>query len=118
MPRRSGSRHLRELFRDDPGRFGRYSVELDDLLVDFSKQRIDDETRRLLLDLAREVDLEGWRDRMFAGAKINTTEDRAVLHVALGTAPTGRSWSMARMSCPASMPCWRICGSLRARSER
>jgi glucose-6-phosphate isomerase len=78
-----GRRHLRELFRDDPGRFGRYSVKLGDLLVDFSKQRIDDETRRLLLDLAREADLEGWRDRMFAGAKINTTEDRAVLHVAL-----------------------------------
>jgi glucose-6-phosphate isomerase len=78
-----GHRHLRELFRDDPGRFGRYSIKLDDLLVDFSKQRINDETRRLLLDLAREVDLEGWRDRMFAGAKINTTEDRAVLHVAL-----------------------------------
>ena len=54
-----------------------------DLLLDFSKNRITAETLPLLLDLAREADLEGWRERMFAGERINTTEDRAVLHVAL-----------------------------------
>jgi glucose-6-phosphate isomerase len=76
-------RHLRELFRDQPDRFERYSFRLDDLLVDVSKQRIEAETLRLLLDLARQADLEGWRDGMFSGARINSTEDRAVLHVAL-----------------------------------
>jgi glucose-6-phosphate isomerase len=78
-----GARHLRELFKAEPDRFDRYSLRLDDLLVDFSKQRIDGETVRLLLDLARATDVEGWRDRMFAGEKINVTENRAVLHVAL-----------------------------------
>jgi glucose-6-phosphate isomerase len=75
--------HMRELFAADPDRFRRFSLELDGLLLDYSKHRITDETMRLLLDLARAVDLEGWRTRMFAGERINTTEDRAVLHVAL-----------------------------------
>jgi glucose-6-phosphate isomerase len=78
-----GGRHLRDLFRAEPDRFTRYSYRLDDLLVDASKQRIDGETLRLLLDLAKAADVEGWRDRMFAGEKINVTENRAVLHVAL-----------------------------------
>lgn len=77
------SRHLRELFAEDPVRFERFSFDLDDLLVDFSKQRLTRETVDLLLDLARTVKLEHWRDRMFAGDAINTTEQRAVLHVAL-----------------------------------
>jgi glucose-6-phosphate isomerase len=81
--REMGGRHLRTLFQDAPNRFERFSFSLDDLLVDISKQRIDGETMRLLLDLARAADLEGWRDRMFGGAKINSTENRAVLHVAL-----------------------------------
>ncbi len=81
--REMAGRHLRTLFQDAPDRFKRFSFALDDLLVDISKQRIDGETMRLLLDLARAVDLEGWRDRMFAGEKINSTENRAVLHVAL-----------------------------------
>jgi len=76
-------KHLRDLFASDPDRFARFSLRLDDLLLDYSKNRITEETLRLLLDLARQADLEGWRDRMFAGARINTTEDRAVLHVAL-----------------------------------
>jgi glucose-6-phosphate isomerase len=79
----AGRRHLRDLFRAEPDRFTRYSYRLDDLLVDTSKQRIDGETLRLLLDLAKATDVEGWRDRMFAGEKINVTENRAVLHVAL-----------------------------------
>jgi glucose-6-phosphate isomerase len=81
--REMAGRHLRTLFHDRPDRFKRYSFALDDLLVDISKQRVDDETLRLLLDLARAADLESWRDRMFAGEKINSTENRAVLHVAL-----------------------------------
>ncbi len=81
--REMASRHLRDLFREEPARFDRYSVRLDDLLVDVSKQRIDGETLRLLIDLARATDLEGWRERMFAGDKINSTEHRAVLHTAL-----------------------------------
>jgi glucose-6-phosphate isomerase len=79
---------LRELFARDPGRFGRFSLRAggsggDPLLVDFSKHLITEETWRLLLDLARERDVEGWRERMFRGEPINDTEGRAVLHTAL-----------------------------------
>ncbi|KLK91358.1 glucose-6-phosphate isomerase [Microvirga vignae] len=77
------SLHLRELFAQDPERFNRFSIRLGDLLLDYSKHRITAETMMLLLDLARQADVEGWRNRMFAGEKINTTENRAVLHVAL-----------------------------------
>jgi glucose-6-phosphate isomerase len=75
--------HLRELFARDPGRFGRFSLTLDGMLLDYSKQRITEETMRLLLELARECELEAWRARMLAGERINQTEDRAALHVAL-----------------------------------
>jgi glucose-6-phosphate isomerase len=75
--------HLRELFATDPGRFERLSLRLDDLLLDYSKNRVTDETMRLLFRLARAAELEAWRTKMFAGDNINFTEDRAVLHVAL-----------------------------------
>ena len=75
--------HLRDLFACDAGRFQRFSIEDDGLLLDFSKNRVTEETLALLLDLARETDLEGWRDRMISGEPINITEGRAVLHVAL-----------------------------------
>ncbi len=75
--------HMRDLFDADPERFDRFSLQLGDLLLDYSKNRITDETVRLLFALARQADVEAWRDRMFAGEKINFTEDRAVLHVAL-----------------------------------
>jgi glucose-6-phosphate isomerase len=75
--------HLRELFARDPERFAKLSLRLDDLLLDCSKHRVTDDTLRLLLDLARATDVEGWRDRMLAGEKINATENRAVLHTAL-----------------------------------
>jgi glucose-6-phosphate isomerase len=75
--------HLRDLFADDPERFARFSLREGDLLLDYSKNRITEETLRLLLDLARQADVAGWRDRMFAGDRINTTEQRAVLHTAL-----------------------------------
>jgi glucose-6-phosphate isomerase len=76
-------RHLRELFSSDSERFQRFSLRLDDLLLDYSKNRITEQTMKLLLDLARLADVEGWREKMFAGEKINFTEGRAVLHVAL-----------------------------------
>ena len=75
--------HLRDLFATDPHRFDRFSREACGLLMDWSKHRIIDRTLALLFELARERDLEGWRDRMFAGERINWTENRAVLHVAL-----------------------------------
>ena len=75
--------HLRDLFAADAQRFQRFSARLDDLLVDYSKHRADGETLRLLFALARQARVEELRDRMFAGEKINVTEDRAVLHVAL-----------------------------------
>jgi glucose-6-phosphate isomerase len=75
--------HLRELFAADPDRFARFSLRQGDLLLDYSKNRVTKETTALLLDLAREGELEAWRARMLAGDRINTTEHRAVLHVAL-----------------------------------
>ena len=75
--------HMRDLFAADPDRFNRFSMEACGLLFDYSKNRITEETRALLLDLARQQRVEDWRDRMFAGEKINITEDRAVLHTAL-----------------------------------
>jgi glucose-6-phosphate isomerase len=75
--------HMRDLFAGDPGRFDRFSLRLGDLLVDCSKHRVTQETLRLLFALARQAGVEEWRDRMFRGEKINGTEDRAVLHVAL-----------------------------------
>ena len=74
---------LRDLFAEDPGRFERFSLKLGDLLFDYSKNRITTETMRLLTELAEQRDVKGWRDRMFSGEKINLTEGRAVLHVAL-----------------------------------
>lgn len=75
--------HMRDLFAQDVKRFEKFSLRLNDILLDYSKNRITDETMALLLDLAEEVGLSGWIQRMFEGEKINITEDRAVLHVAL-----------------------------------
>jgi glucose-6-phosphate isomerase len=77
------SRHMRDLFADDPGRFDRFSLHFDDLLFDFSKNIITEETVELLLALAEHADLKPWIEKMFAGEKINVTEHRAVLHIAL-----------------------------------
>ncbi len=75
--------HMRNLFEADPKRFETFSLKLDDLLLDYSKHRLTKETLGLLFQTAREAKVEVWRDRMFAGEKINITEDRAVLHTAL-----------------------------------
>ncbi|MBM3481611.1 MAG: glucose-6-phosphate isomerase, partial [Alphaproteobacteria bacterium] len=71
------------LLADDPGRFARFSLALDDLLLDCSKTAIDDEARALLLRLAGATGVERRRDAMFAGERVNATEGRAALHVAL-----------------------------------
>ncbi|PKO32317.1 MAG: glucose-6-phosphate isomerase [Betaproteobacteria bacterium HGW-Betaproteobacteria-7] len=76
-------RHLRDLFASDGERFQRFSRRHDGLLLDFSKQRIDADTHRLLLDLAVAADVDGWKQEMLAGAAINHTEGRAVRHMAL-----------------------------------
>jgi glucose-6-phosphate isomerase len=75
--------HLRDLFAADPDRGERLTLEAVDLYLDYSKNRVTDETLRLLVQLAEESGLEEHRDRMFRGDHINTSEDRAVLHVAL-----------------------------------
>ncbi|NEX11695.1 MAG: glucose-6-phosphate isomerase [Prosthecochloris sp.] len=74
---------MRDLFADDPERFSRFSIRSGDLLLDYSKNRVTSETMALLADLAREAGVEACRDEMFAGSKINFTENRAVLHTAL-----------------------------------
>ncbi len=76
-------RHMRDLFADDPGRFEAFSLRLGDILFDYSKNRVTPETMGLLFALAGQAGVEARRDAMFAGEKINRTEDRAVLHVAL-----------------------------------
>jgi glucose-6-phosphate isomerase len=76
-------KHLRELFRTDPARGERLTAEAEGIFLDYSKNRITDETVGLLLDLAAERGVAERRDAMFAGEHINVTEDRAVLHVAL-----------------------------------
>jgi glucose-6-phosphate isomerase len=81
---------LRSLFSDDPQRADRFTIEAAGLFLDYSKNRITDETRKLLLQLAQESGLRERIDAMFRGEKINITENRAVLHVAL-RAPKGES---------------------------
>ena len=75
--------HMRHLFANDPHRFNKYSLKFSDLLFDYSKNRITDETMPLLFQMAKEANIEQWREKMFAGEKINITENRAVLHTAL-----------------------------------
>ena len=75
--------HLRELFAGDPGRGERLTAEAAGLYLDYSKNRVTDETMRLLVELAAESGVPERRDAMFRGEHINVSEDRAVLHVAL-----------------------------------
>ncbi|MGA5521250.1 glucose-6-phosphate isomerase [Streptomyces pseudogriseolus] len=81
--RAQGLPGLRDLFADDPSRAERYVVHVGDLRIDYSKHLVTDETLRLLRELAAATDVFGLRDAMFRGERINTTEDRAVLHTAL-----------------------------------
>ena len=83
-------RHLRDLFAEDPGRGERLTAEAVGLYLDYSKNRVTDETMRLLVELAEESGVPERRDAMFRGEHINVSEDRAVLHVALRM-PEGES---------------------------
>ena len=74
---------MRDLFAQEPNRFEQFSLRVGDILLDYSKNRITTKTRSLLVDLAREAELPDWIERMMSGERINTTEGRAVLHVAL-----------------------------------
>src|SRR5690242_16546838 len=82
--------HLRRLFADDPNRGERLALDAVGIYFDYSKNRVTDETLRLLLRLAEECGLRQRIDAMFKGERINVTEKRAVLHVAL-RAPRGQS---------------------------
>ena len=75
--------HLRALFAADPQRFKNFSVQSNDLLLDFSKQRLDSDVLDALVNLADDANVAGWRERLFAGEQINVSEERAVLHPAL-----------------------------------
>jgi glucose-6-phosphate isomerase len=75
--------HMRDLFAQDKDRFDKFSLKFCDILLDYSKHRITEQTLDLLFQLARESNIETWRERMFKGEKINFTEQRAVLHTAL-----------------------------------
>ncbi len=78
---------MRDMFRADPARFDKFSLQLDGLLLDYSKNIITEETLALLFALARQSKLDAWIARMFKGEKINTSEQRAVLHTALRAPP-------------------------------
>ena len=77
------SLHMKDLFASDPERFNKYTIRFNDILVDYSKNIITGETLRLLLNLIEEVGLKDAIDKMFSGDRINETEERAVLHIAL-----------------------------------
>src|SRR5215469_12148144 len=78
-----GDRHLRDLFADDPGRGERLTAQAEGISLDYSKNRVTDETMRLLVELAEESGVAQRRDAMFRGEHINVSENRAVLHVSL-----------------------------------
>ena len=75
--------HMRDLFSQDLKRFEKFSLRFDEILLDFSKNRITEKTLELLLDLAKQARINDWTEKMFNGEKINFTENRAVLHIAL-----------------------------------
>jgi glucose-6-phosphate isomerase len=77
------SKSLKELFDADDQRFNKFSIQFEDILLDYSKNRIDDETIALLIQLAKECSLKEAINAMYSGEKINVTEDRQVLHIAL-----------------------------------
>ncbi|WP_305952467.1 glucose-6-phosphate isomerase [Emticicia oligotrophica] len=76
-------KHLKELFAEDKNRFKKFSIKFNDILLDYSKNNINRRTIAYLTDLAKECDLSGAIEQMFSGEKINQTENRSVLHVAL-----------------------------------
>lgn len=77
------SAHMRDLFEQNTQRFNQFSLQHEDILLDYSKNRINEETLGLLMEFARASEVETWRDRMFRGEEINLTEHQPVLHIAL-----------------------------------
>ena len=75
--------YMRHLFEENPHRFDHFSVTVEEILVDYSKNLVNEETMRLLFQLAKESNIQNATKAMFAGKPINTTENRPVLHVAL-----------------------------------
>ena len=75
--------HMREMFHEDPNRFEKFSLQFEDILVDYSKNILNEEALNLLVQLANEVELRAAIDAMFKGDRINRTENRSVLHTAL-----------------------------------
>ena len=73
--------HMSELFQLNPKRFQQFSIQLAPFLVDYSKNVISTSTMDLLINLAKECDVEAWREKMFSGERINSTEERAVIAV-------------------------------------
>ena len=103
--------HMRDLFAQEANRFERLSLRLDDLLLDYSKNRVTTRTLSLLLDLAQAAELPAWIERMFRGERINATERRAALHVALPLAQGTEAISLKLESAPATAgpsTKWRI----------
>ena len=74
---------MKDLFANDTKRFNNFSLKFNDIMFDYSKNIITDETMKKLFDLAKAADVAGWKKKMFTGSKINFTEERAVLHIAL-----------------------------------
>lgn len=74
---------MRDLFAEDDSRFENFHLQFNDILLDYSKNRLTKETMPLLIELAKQCDLKGWTEKMFSGEKINHTEGRSVLHTAL-----------------------------------
>ena len=77
------SAEMRDLFNEDENRFNNNHIQYDDLLIDYSKNRITNETLPLLTSLANEANLDLWRGKLFSGEKINFSENRSALHTAL-----------------------------------
>src|SRR6056300_77122 len=75
--------HMRDFFAQNPQRFDELHLKFNDIIVDYSKNKITNETLNLLIDLVKEADLSQWRKKLFTGEKINFTENRAALHTAL-----------------------------------
>ncbi|MEN8210559.1 MAG: glucose-6-phosphate isomerase [Thermodesulfobacteriota bacterium] len=75
--------HMKSMFKEDPKRFDKFSIKFNNILVDYSKNRINEQTLELLIDLANELNLQDAISKMFSGDYINETENRAVLHTAL-----------------------------------
>ncbi|MGD8910712.1 MAG: glucose-6-phosphate isomerase [Chromatiales bacterium] len=84
---------MRDLFNENPERSGQMSIRQCGILLDYSKNRVTPKTMNLLLGLANATDMDGWRRRMFSGERINITENRAVLHVALRNRSNRPIWS-------------------------